>query len=143
MAERVLRVASPGGIGPALMAMLAAKQQGGAGSGATGAGAPDSEVGNASAQLQGADPAYALKEINSVKQTISNYIASLSMRIPGAARALSGTLKGFDAAIKELQTAQATAQATGGPINLSAIPRPQPQGGVNTPSPVMATGQGV
>jgi hypothetical protein len=125
------------------MAMLAAKSQGGAGTGATGAGAPDSEVGNASAQLQGADPSYALKEINGIKQTISNNIASLSMRIPGAARALAGTLKGLDAAIKELQTAQATAQATGGPIKLSAIPQPQPNGGINTPSPVMATGQGV
>jgi hypothetical protein len=125
------------------MAMLAAKQQGGAGTGATGAGAPESEVGNASAQLQGADPAYALKEINSIKQAISNNIASLSMRIPGAARALAGTLKGLDAAIKELQTAQATAQATGGPIQLSAIPRPQPPGSVSAPSPVMASGQGV
>jgi hypothetical protein len=125
------------------MAMLAAKSQGGAGTAATGAGAPDSDVGNASAQLQGADPSYALKEINSVKQTISNYIASLSMRIPGAARALSGTLKGLDAAIKELQTAQATAQATGGPVQLSAIPRPQPPGGTGAPSPTMSTGLGV
>ena len=130
-----------GGIGPALLAMLAAKSQGGAG--ATGAGAPDEQVGNASAQLQGADPAYALKEINAAKQTISNYIATLSMRIPAAARALSSTLKGFDAAIKELQTAQATAQATGGPVNLSAIPRPQPPGGTGAPSAPMATGLGV
>ena len=133
-------MASPGGIGPALMAMLAAKS---GGTGATGVGASDSEVGNSSSQLQGADPGYALKEINSVKQTISNYIASLSMRIPGAARALSGTLKGLDAAIKELQTAQATAQATGGPVRLSAIPQPQPAGGTGAPSPTMSTGLGV
>ena len=124
------------------MAMLAAKS-GGAGAGATGAGAGDEQVGNASAQLQGADPAYALKEITSAKQTISNYIASLAMRVPDAARALSGTLKGFDAAIKELQTAQATLQAAGGPVNLSAIPRPQPPGGTGAPSPAMATGLGV
>ena len=134
--------ASPG-IGPALMAMLAARQQGGAGASATGAGAQDSEVGNASAQLQSADPAYALKEINQIKQTVSNYVASMSMRVPGVSRALSSTLKGFDAAIKELQNAAATAQATGGPVNLSAIPRPQPPGGTGAPSPVMATGQGV
>lgn len=130
-------------IGPQILAMLAARSQGGAAGSTTGAGASDEQVGNASAQLQGADPAYALKEINSVKQTIANYISTLSMRVPSAARALSSTLKGFDAAIKELQTAQATAQAVGGPVNLSAIPRPQPPGGTGAPSPTMAAGMGV
>jgi hypothetical protein len=131
------------GIGPQILAMLAAKQQGGAGGAATGAGASDEQVGNASSQLQGADPSYALKEINQAKQLISNYISTLSMRIPSASRALASTLKGFDAAIKELQTAQATAQAVGGPVNLSAIPRPQPPGGTGAPSLAPATGMGV
>lgn len=130
-------------IGPQILAMLAARQQGGAAGATTGAGASDESVGNASAQLQGADPGYALKEINAVKQTISNYISTLAMRVPAASRALASTLKGFDAAVKELQNAQATAQAVGGPVNLSAIPRPQPPGGTGAPSLNMATGQGV
>ena len=79
----------------ALSAMLAAKSPGGAGTGATGTGSSDSAVGNASTQLQGADPKYALKELMGVKQTIANYITSLAFRVPAASRALSSTLKGI------------------------------------------------
>lgn len=131
-----------GGIGPALMALLAAKAPGGAGTAATGTGSSDASVGNASAQIQGADPQFALKDIMGMKQALLNYGASLGFRVPAASRALATVQKGLDAAIKELQQAAATAQAVGGPVGLSAIPRPQPPGGVSAPSPVFPSGGG-
>lgn len=125
----------------ALSAMLAAKSPGGAGTGATGTGSSDSAVGNASTQLQGADPKYALKELMGVKQTIANYITSLAFRVPAASRALSSTLKGLDSTIKELQQAQATLEAVGGPVSLSSIPQPQPPGAAGG-APQMGTPSG-
>jgi hypothetical protein len=123
----------------ALLQMLSARGGGAVpgqpGPTSTGTGSGDEAVGNASTQLQGANPEYALKEIMDVKQRVVNNITTLAFRVPSASRALSSILKGLDAAIKELQNAQSTMQAIGGPVNLSAIPRPSPPGGSSLPSP--------
>ena len=85
-------------------------------------------VGNASAQLQGADPKFALKQVQKMKQDAANQSAPLAFRVPAAARALASMMKGFDSTIKELQQAASTAEAVGGPVGLSAVPGPQPPG---------------
>ena len=132
-----------GGFDPRmLLSLLASKGPAGAGGGATGTDTAAPAVGNASSQLQGADPAFALKEIMQLKQTAANYITQLAFRVPAASRALSSTLKGLDAAIKELQTAQSTAEAVGGPVGLSAIPRPTPPGAIGA-SPMQGGSPGM
>jgi hypothetical protein len=101
----------------------------GAAGGATGAPGAEESVGPATNQLQGADPEYALKMISSLKKQIADMIPTLAFRAPAASRALVSTFKGIDAAIKELQQAQATLSAVGGPIKMSGIPTSQPPGG--------------
>lgn len=129
----------------ALLQMLSARGGGAVpgspGPTSTGTGSGDEAVGNASTQLQGANPEYALKEIKSAKQSIVNNITTLAFRVPAASRALTGCIKNLDAAIKALEEAQSTMQAVGGPINLSAIPRPAPPGGSSLPSPGMSPNQ--
>lgn len=109
-----------------LLQMLA---QRGAGGGAPALGGQQEDAAPASRELQGADPEYALKLVSDLKKKAADLIPMLAFRAPAAARALASTFKGLDAAIKELQQAQATMQAVGGPINMSAVPRPQPPGG--------------
>jgi hypothetical protein len=123
-----------------ILQMLKSASGGGApggapGAGATGApgGAQDS-VGPATRELQSANPEYALKLIQSLKKQIVELLPSLSFKAPAAARALMSTMKGVDAALKELQQANATLQAVGAPIDMSAIPRPQPPGGPSSPA---------
>ena len=124
-----------------LMALLAARQQGGAGMSATGTGNSGDAVDSAGTQLQGADPAYMLKEATDLKRRLVGLITPAAFRIPGAARALSSCLKGLDSAIKELQQAQSTAEAVaGGPVALSAIPQPSPPGALGA-SPPQPSGQ--
>jgi hypothetical protein len=125
-----------------MMALLAAKSQQGAGGAATGTGASDESVGNASAQLQGADPSFALRDLKAIKQTLLNYVSSLGFRVPEASRAVASTQKGIDAAIAALEKAASTQQAMGPPIQMSAIPRPAPPGGVGAPSPVFPSAGG-
>lgn len=130
---------SAGGFDPRmLLSMLSARSAGGAGMGATGTGTAGPAVGNASTQLQGADPSMALKQIQQVKQTIVNMISPLAFRVPAASRALAGTIRSLDAALKELQQAASTAEAVGGSVGLSAIPRPQPPGAVGA-SPLQSS----
>lgn len=124
-----------------LLQMLAARSN--QGQGATGTGASGDAVGSATRQLSGSDPAYNLKMVMQAKQQMANMVPELAAKAPAAARAVASLMKGFDAAIKELQQLQATMQAVGGPINLSAIPRPQPPGGTGAPSPVMPNQQGM
>ena len=89
----------------------------------------------ATRELQAANPEYALQLVQEVKKQIVNLIPTLAFKAPGAVRALSSTFKGLDAALKELQQAQATLQAVGGgPIKISAIPTPQPPGGPTMPA---------
>jgi hypothetical protein len=135
------------GFNPGMLLQMLASRGGGSvpgqpGPTSTGTGSGDEAAGNASTQLQGANPEYALKEIMDVKQRVVNNITTLAFRVPSASRALSSVLKGLDAAIKELQNAQSTMQAIGGPINNSAIPRPSPPGGSALPSPAGASSQG-
>ena len=126
-----------------LLAMLASKagaSAGGAASGATGTGTADDAVGSASNQLQGADPAFALKEAMDIKRRLVGIITTQAFRVPGAARAFSSCLKGLDSGIKEMQQAQSTAEAVGGPVSLSAIPQPSPPGALGAPPPQGAGG---
>jgi hypothetical protein len=123
------------GINPLILAMLKSKMGGAAGAAGAATGTPGAEesVGPAARELQGADPEYALKLVNDIKKKIADLIPTLAFKAPGASRALASTFKGIDAALKELQQAQATLQAVGGPINMSAIPRPMPPGGTGAP----------
>lgn len=92
----------------------------------TGTGAGSESVGPAVADLTKANPDYALKMVTDIKKRAVDLIPVLAFRAPGAARALSTSLKGLDAALKELQQAAATLEAVAGPIKNSAIPTPQP-----------------
>jgi hypothetical protein len=112
------------------------------GGAAPGGAPPGGAMGPAGRQLQGSDPGYDLKLVMKAKQDMANMVPALAARAPAAARAIASLMKGFDTAIKELQQLQATMQAMGGPIGLSAIPRPQPPGGTGAPSPVMPNMQG-
>lgn len=123
----------------ALLASKAGAAGGNAGSGATGTGTADSAVGDASTQLQGADPAYALKQAMEIKRQLVQIITTQAFRVPGAARAFSSCLKGLDSGIKEMQQAQSTAEAVGGPIGLSAVPQPSPPGALGAAPPQGAT----
>src|SRR5580765_6882900 len=120
-----------------LLQLLAKGGQGGAAAGGDDSTAP------ATRELQGADPAYALKLINSLKKQIMDLIPTLAFKAPAAARALMSTAKGIDTSIKELQQANETMQAVGGPINMSAIPRPQPPGGTGSPQLMNAASTGI
>jgi hypothetical protein len=74
------------------------------------------------ASLRQADPAALLKGIIDLKSQLLTYITQTGMSIPGVARALSKALGSFDAAIKEAQTAAATASITQmSPIQHSAL----------------------
>jgi hypothetical protein len=119
------------GINPQMILQMLKSRMGGAGAagGATGTGAAEESVGPASRELQGADPEYALKLISQLKKQIADLIPTLAFRAPAASRALVSTFKGIDAAIKELQQAQATLNAVGGPIKMSGVPAQQPPGG--------------
>src|SRR5438445_5615139 len=106
---------------------------GGAAGAATGTGGAEESVGPAARELQGADPGYALKLIADIKKKLADLLPTLAFRAPAASRALMSSFKGIDSAIKELQQANATLQAVGGPINMSAIPQPMPPGGTGSP----------
>jgi hypothetical protein len=123
------------GVNPAmLMALLRAKQPGGvAGTSASGAGFDS--VAPAARELQAANPDYTLQLISQVKKQIVDLIPVLAFRVPGAARALMSVGKGIDAALKELQQAQATNEAVGAPIQSSAVPMPQPPGNTSPALP--------
>ena len=82
-------MASPGFDPRALLSLIASRGAGGAGASATGTGTAGPMVGNASAQLQGADPKFALKQVQKMKQDAANLIAPLAFRVPAAARALA------------------------------------------------------
>jgi hypothetical protein len=71
--------------------------------------------------------------ISQLKKQIADLIPTLAFRAPAASRALVSTFKGIDAAIKELQQAQATLNAVGGPIKMSGVPAQQPPGGTGAP----------
>jgi hypothetical protein len=129
-----------------LLAMLKSKMGGAGGpaAAATGTGGAEESLGPATRELQGADPEYALKLVNNLKKQIADMIPTLAFKAPAASRALVSTFKGLDAAIKELQQAQATMNAVGGGIQNSAIPQPQPpMGGVGAPDISRSSGVGM
>jgi len=133
-----------GGVNPAMVAaLLKARLGGAAGAGATGApGAGGEEDLNPAARsLQASNPDFLLKMVSQIRKQIIGVLPILSEMNPASARALMSTVKGFDAAVKELQQVQATAQAVGGPIQSSAIPQPQPpgSGAPSLPNPANVT----
>jgi|SRR5271157_227245 len=134
------------GMMPQIMAML--KSQSGMGSGvpggaATGGSSADEGVGPASRQLQSSDPGYVLKQVNDLKKQIADLIPSLAFSAPAASRNLVSCFKGLDGAIKELQQAQATKNAVGPALNMSAIPTPQPPGGTGAPQILPSASVGI
>jgi hypothetical protein len=132
-----------GAINPqAILQMLKSKMGGAPGGGPPSGG--DESLGPATREMQGADPEYALKLVNSLKKQIADMIPTLAFKAPAASRALVGCFKGLDAAIKELQQAQATMNAVGGGIKSSAVPQPQPpMGGVQAPDIQKSSGIGM
>jgi hypothetical protein len=119
------------GVNPQMILAALKQSQGGAGGAAgaaTGTPGASESLGPATRELQAADPDYALKIVNALKKQIADMIPTLSFKAPAASRALVSTFKGLDAAIKELQQAQATKNAVGGVVNMSAVPTPQPPG---------------
>lgn len=129
-----------GGFDPRmLLSMLAARAQAGAGGGATGTDTAGPALGNAATQLQGADPGMLLDQAKQVKSQIVDMFRASAFRVPAASRAFASMMKSIDAAIKELQQAQSTAEAVGGPVGLSAIPQPSPPGALGAQPPQGST----
>jgi hypothetical protein len=105
--------------------------------------APDESTDPATREMAGADSGYALKLINNLKKQIADLLPTLAFKAPAASRALMSSFKGIDTAIKELQQAQATENAVGGPLKLSAAPTPQPAGGTGAPDIVKPASGGM
>lgn len=125
-----------GGMNPQLlMSLLKSKMPGGAAGAATGAGGGEESLSPAVRSLQASNPDYFLKMVTDIRKQIYAMLPVLSQMNPGAARAILSTIKGFDSGIKELQQATAVANAVGGPINNSAIPKPQPPGSASPSLP--------
>lgn len=136
-----------GNINPAAILQML-KGQSGMGGGApggtaTGGSSADAGVGPAARELQGADPEYALKLVNELKKQIADLIPSLAFRAPAASRNLVSCFKGLDGAIKELQQAQATKNAVGPALGMSAIPQPQPPDSSGGPDLMKSASQGM
>src|SRR5262249_16100895 len=116
------------GLNPAMILQLLKARQG-AGGGAPGAPGGGDDTGGVSRELQGSDPEYASKLVTDIKKKIMDLIPTQAFKAPAAARALASTMKGVDTALKELNQAQQTMQAVGGPMGLSAVSKQQPPGG--------------
>jgi len=138
-------------LAPMIMQRLAAAQGGGDASGGpggpgTGPGASPADAmasasyGRELSSARQADPAALGQKVSSVKQAILELINQTGMSNPGVARALSKTLQGLDAAVKEAAQAAATLQVAQ-PINSSAATGAPGAGGPN-PAPVGVPGGG-
>lgn len=116
---------------------------GGEGVPGEGTGDPGSQVSEMSSELRGADPAFLLRTLQSIKASLMAVFVQSGMRLPNVAGAVSQTMKQLDRAIKEAQTGQATASAVRSPLGFSAATS-QPQGGGGMPgaggSPGAASG---
>jgi len=126
-----------GNINPGMILQML-KSQSGMGGGApggaaTGGPSADEGAGTAVRELQQSDPDYALKTVNELKKQIADLIPVLAFRAPAASRNLVSCFRGLDGAIKELQQAQATKNAVGPALGMSAVPTPQPPGGTGAP----------
>ena len=142
-------------IAPLLMAKLAGGggMPGGGGPGAgpggpgTGPAGTPSDMASSAAygrelsSARQADPAALGQKITAVKQAIGELISQTMMSNGGVARALSKTLQGLDAAIKEEAMAQATLQVAQ-PINSSAATGAPGASGGAGPAPVGVPGGG-
>lgn len=128
-----------------ILQMLKSQAGGGAAGGATGTPGASESLGPAVRELQGADPEYAMKLVNSMKKDLVNQlIPMLAFRSPAASRALASVMKGLDTAINELQKTNATMNAVGGGIKNSAIPQPQPPtNGLGAPDISKSAGVGM
>jgi hypothetical protein len=85
-----------------------------------GQGDAGSQISSMSAELQGADPAFLLRTLQSIKAGLMSVFVQSGMRLPNVSGAVSQTIKQLDRAIKEAQSAQSTAQATRPGIGFSA-----------------------
>ena len=150
---------------PLLMAKMAAARAGGGGPGGPGGGMPtpggdmggpggpgtgpanspadmmqSAAYGRELSSARQADPAALGKAITDVKQKVLELINQTGMSTPGVARALSKTLQGLDAAVKEsIQNAATLAVAQ--PIQASAAMGAPGAGGPN-PAPTGVPGVG-
>lgn len=144
-----------GALAPMLMQKLAGMGGGsmGAPSGMDGPGGPgtgpggspgddmaSASYGREISSARQADPAALGQKINAVKQGILELINQTGMSNPGVARALSKTLQGLDAAVREAADAAATLQVAQ-PIQASAASGAPGAGGPN-PAPAGIPGMG-
>jgi hypothetical protein len=111
-----------------------------------GVGTPPADLGSLiksqSQDLRSADPRSALKMFRELKQTATDWIPRLSMRIPGAARYAAQLIKPLDGLIKELEQASQILDSVM-PPNLSPAGAPTPGGGPQPTSPMVgAAGSG-
>jgi hypothetical protein len=136
-------------LAPLLMAKLAAQGgggMGGPGGPGTGPASTPSDVaasagyGRELSSARQADPAALGQKVSTVKQMILELINQTGMSNPGVARALSKTLQGLDAAVKEAAQAAATLQVAA-PIQASAA-QGAPGAGGPSPAPTGVPGVG-
>lgn len=140
-------------LAPLLIAKLAGGAGGMGGGGAVPPGGPGTGPGGSPADATAsasygrelnsarqADPAALGQKITSLKQAVLELISSTGMSNGGVARALSKTLQGLDAAIKEAAMAQASLQVAQ-PVNASAASG-APGAGGPSPAPAGIPGMG-
>lgn len=135
----------PMGAPPPDMGSMGGAMGGPGGPGTGPAGNPSDAAASASfgrelSSARQADPAALGQKISTIKQQILDLINQTGMSNAGVARALSKTLQGVDAAIKEAANAAATLQVAQ-PIQASAAMGAPGAGGPN-PAPVGVPGIG-
>jgi hypothetical protein len=117
-------------------------QQNPAAPGGAGPGGPGPDIGDQAAQqgaeLQGADPANLLKQLDQINKLLGVMFIQTFQRLPNVAGQISATMKVLQKAIKEAQTAASTNQAIQrGPIQMSAAQPPDQGQGPGAPGPGM------
>ena len=109
-------------LGPALNSISAGAGPGaGQGGGVPGEGSTDagSQVSQMSSELHGADPAFMLRTLMSIKSALMAVFVHAGMRLPNVSGHVAQTVKALDKAIKEAQSAQSTAGAVRPPLGFS------------------------
>ena len=87
------------------------------------------QVSQLSSELQGADPQFMMREMTQLKSAMMQLFVRSGMRLPNVAGQIAMAMKQWDRAIKEIQQAQATQQATRPPIGFSGAGTGQPSAG--------------
>lgn len=120
---------------PLLASLVQAMGAGGA-SGPPGQPPDAGNVSQMASELHGADPAFLLKTLMTVKKNLSDLFTQTTMRLPNVAGNIAKTITQLDRAIKEAQQAASTQSVVRSPLGFSLA------GGDNSSAPAGGAGIG-